>query len=132
MSVASIDVVKRAYDFHSRQDMVGVLQLFDQNARWTTHGNRADTPLAGEWVGREKLRELLATVPAHYDVLKMQPVEFLAGDHHVTVLLDHHVRAKATGREARGVTCHVFRVKEGKITQVDEWANSEFARLVRA
>ena len=110
-------------------DLAAVAGSFAEDATWTIHGAM---PLSGTRQGRGAIMEFLASAGSLY-----QPgtQSFTFGE--ITAeadraVLEWRVRgiAAATGRTYDNAYCGVFRVRDGRITEVREYLDSLHAAQV--
>ena len=120
-------VVQRYLDALVAGDVDTIRDSFAEDATWTIHG---DLPFAGPWHGRDRIvDDFLVKVGGSLFEPGSQAFEFptlLAdGD---AVALEWRVRARtAGGADYRNAYCGVFVVRDGRITVVREYLDTQYA-----
>ena len=122
-------VLGRYLDALTAGDLAAVAGSFAEDATWFIHGTM---PLSGTKQGRGAIMEFLTSAASLY-----QPgtQSFTFGE--ITAeadraVLEWRVRgiASATGRDYDNAYCGVFRVRDGRITEVREYLDSLHAAQV--
>ena len=122
-------VLGRYLDALTAGDLAAVAGSFAEDATWSIHGTM---PLSGTKQGRGAIMEFLTSAASLY-----QPgtQSFTFGE--ITAeadraVLEWRVRgiASATGRDYDNAYCGVFRVRDGRITEVREYLDSLHAAQV--
>ena len=105
--------IKEGYRCFTEGDYEGFAREFANNAVWHVRG---DTPLAGDKVGRDGIREFLRTLAEDTDESFMIEVhDVLANDMHTVVLA--HTTVHRGDETYTADEVHVFCTKEGEITE---------------
>lgn len=118
-----VTVVQKVYECFGKGDIPGVLSLLAEEVDWLMPGSTA-VPWAGRWRGRTQVGGLLAAIGASADIEQLGAREFLGAGNQVVVLGRERVRAKATGRVYDADWCHVWTVKDGKVTVFREYTDT--------
>ena len=109
-----IALVRAVYHALGNDDDKGFLDRLSVDIDWFVAGPR-EMPYAGHWTGRSGVRQYLKAAQATAEVRSFEPLEWLAGNGHVTVLGREHMRARTTGREWEAQWAHVWTIADGKI-----------------
>lgn len=105
------------------QDRATIEALLDPDCVWRVPGNNA---LAGDYVGRRSVLELfgrlkrLFTGPARFDV-----IDIALSDERAMVY--QYANIEMGGRTLRMKECLVFRFREGRIVEVEEFQHDQAA-----
>ena len=122
-------VLRRYLDALTAGDLAAVAGSFAEDATWSIHGTM---PLSGTRQGRGAIMEFLTSATSLY-----QPgtQSFTFGE--ITAeadraVLEWRVRgiASATGLDYDNAYCGVFRVRDGRITEVREYLDSLHAARI--
>lgn len=122
-------VLRRYLDALTAGNLAAIAGSFAEDATWSIHGT---LPLSGTRHGRGAIMEFLASAGSLY-----QPgtQSFTFGE--ITAEADRAVLewrvqgvAAATGRNYDNAYCGVFRVRDGRITEVREYLDSLHAAQV--
>ena len=119
MSRANVDVVKRGYEAPDRgsKDMAAALEGFDPNSEWWDRSDALNPTVVR---GHEGMRKMWAEIAESFAEWRMEPKEFIdAGDW--TVPLDHVMRGRASGVFIEGHEVHMFKLRDGKVTELREY-----------
>jgi uncharacterized protein len=127
----SKEVVQGYLDALVAGDLEAIRESFAEDATWTIYG---DLPIAGPWHGRDAIvDDFLTTVGSGLFEPGSGPnFEFpmLIGEGD-TVALEWRVDARsAQGAEYRNSYCGIFVVREGRIAEIREYLDSDYAKRV--
>ena len=84
----------------------------------------ANVPFAGTWQGREQVGEFFRKMAEVQEIVEFEPEDFVAQGDKVVVLGRFWMHVKATGRDSRSEWAHVWTVKEGAITHMQEYVDT--------
>ena len=120
-------VVQRYLDALVAGDLETIRDSFAADAVWTMYG---ELPIAGPWRGREAIVDdfLVAAGGTLYEPGSVEfefPTLIGEGD---TVVLEWRVRARtAAGGDYANAYCGLFRVRDGRIAEVREYLDTQYA-----
>jgi ketosteroid isomerase-like protein len=121
----NIAVVQQAYAAFQRADIAGVLELLASDVEWdAVRGVPANVPIGGRRRGREQVAEFFATLGREQEFQRFEPREFLAQGERVVALGSYEARVNRTGRSFSGDWAMAFKVRNGKIVEFTEFADS--------
>jgi ketosteroid isomerase-like protein len=122
------DVVRHYLDVLLAGDVEAIRECFAEDAVWTIAG---DLPIAGPWESRDRIvDDFLVAVGGRLFEAGSQRFEFptLIGDGD-TVALEWRVQARtAAGEDYDNSYCGIFVVRDGRIAEVREYLDSDYAR----
>lgn len=112
------------YEGFARGDLEAVLELMDDDVRWWHPGEPDQFPLAGEFIGREGVRQFFDAAISNLENLG-QEIEscFTLGDQ-VALVGQETYRVRSTGKEYFTRWVHLYTVKDGLITDFEEFADT--------
>jgi ketosteroid isomerase-like protein len=113
-----VEIVKRGYEALSRGDMAAVLEGFDPNIEWW---DRCDALNPTVVRGHDGMRGMWAEIAESFAEWRMEPKEFIDAGDYVVVPLDHVMRGRASGALIEGHEVHVFKLRDGKVTELREY-----------
>jgi ketosteroid isomerase-like protein len=132
MSQTNVDLLKSLYAAFSRGDGPAVLGSMDPAIVWNEAENfpYADrNPYVGPAAIAEGVFFRLAT---EWDNFQAVPAEFLDAGDTVVVLGHYHATYKKTGSPLKAQFAHVWRLRNGKITNFQQYTDTaQAARAVR-
>ena len=119
----NVQVVKDAFAAMGRGDRQGLLALSAEDIEWTIPGE--DWPLAGTRRGHAGLADLLRTQSETMETSLLEPREFVAQGDRVMVIGFARGRIKATNRTWEDHWVFAIRVRDGKITSIREYLDTQ-------
>lgn len=111
------DIIKKGYEAFADGDLDAVKENWTDDFRWEGT-NDEKLPLGGRLEGRDKVVEGLAGLGEHWESFSAVPDEFHDSDDTVIVLGHAEGKAKKTDKSAKWPFVHVWRMKDGKATEV--------------
>jgi uncharacterized protein len=124
MSNENIEIVRGIYEAFGRGDVPAVLGRMDAAIEWREADNflYADrNPYLGPQAVLEGVFMRLAT---EWDGFAVTPAEWLNAGEHIVVLGIYGGAYKATGKEVRAQFAHVWRLREGKVVQFQQYTDT--------
>jgi uncharacterized protein len=117
-------IIQRFYDLHARQDMPALLELFHPEV--VMHAAENFIYATGNpYVGVEAIRDLIfARAAADWDVLSAIPEEILGAGEVVIARGRYKGTYKATGTAINAEFVHVFRFKNGRISDWQSYTDT--------
>ena len=102
-----------------------MLGAFDANIEWREAEGNPYEPSGNAWVGPDAIvQNLFMKLGAEWDGFTVHPKEFHdAGD---TVVVEGRYTGthKATGKSLDAQVCHVFRIRDGKLTSFQQFVDT--------
>jgi ketosteroid isomerase-like protein len=117
VSQENVEVVRQHQEVFNRGDMAAMLELTDRNVEWW---DRADDPDASVHRGHDALIKHLADFE-DLGELRVEPQEFIDAGHFVVVPTRIVGRGRTSGALFEEHQVNVFRVRDGKVTEVQEY-----------
>lgn len=123
--MGNVQTIQGLYEAFAKGDIPTVLAGFDPKIEWReAEGNPYQ--LEGEaWIGGDQiLQELFMKLGADWDGFTVQPREFYdAGD---TVVVEGRYKGsfKGTGKSVDAQMCHVFKLRDGKVTSFQQYVDT--------
>jgi uncharacterized protein len=118
MSRANVEVVKRGYEALDRGDMAAALEGFDPSIEWWDRSDALNPTVVR---GHEGMRKMWAEIAESFAEWRMEPKEFIDAGDYVVVPLDHVMRGRASGALIEGHEVHMFKLRDGKVTELREY-----------
>jgi uncharacterized protein len=118
VSEENVEVIKRGYEAWNRGDMAAVMEGYHPDV---AHWDRADDPDATVRHGHDALLAYYAELAESYVEAQIEPKEFIDAGDCVVVPVRVTVRGRASGAVAEGDQVLVYRLREGKVTEVREY-----------
>ena len=122
----NLEVVRTGYEKFGSGDVKGLLQLFSDDIKWTVL-EIENAPFLGSRQGLESVGEFFKQLSDGEDITSFEPLEFIAQNDRVVVLGRSEATARETGRSYKTDWVHVFRLKDGKVTEFNEFFDNAAA-----
>ncbi len=111
------DVIKRGFEAFANGDLDGVKETWHDDFRW--EGTNDDRLLlGGRLEGKDTVAEALGKIGDSWEDFSAVPDEFHESDDTVIVLGHAGGKAKETGKQVKYPFVQVWRMREGKATEV--------------
>jgi ketosteroid isomerase-like protein len=133
MSNANVAFVQSLYAAFGRGEIGTIIASMTPDADWKINGRREDYPLCGDWKGQAGVQKFFQALGEHQDTISFTPKDFYAAHDRVFVLGNYVWKLRKNGRQVDSDWCHVFTVKDGKVTKFQEFTDTaQFAGELRA
>ena len=119
----NIQIVENGFAAFGRGDIQGLLALFAEDSEWISPGE--GLPLAGTHRGHAALADFFQKVSEAMEFSSLKPREFVADGDRVLVVGFDSGRVKATNRTFEGHWDLAFTVRNGKVTNVREYIDTQ-------
>jgi uncharacterized protein len=124
--MSNVQLVREAYDAFGRGDISTVLGLMDPGIEWSEAEGNPYQPSGEAWKGPDAIVEnLFLKIAEDFDgTFVIQPKEFHdAGD--TVVVEGRYVGTnKKTGKQLDAQVCHVFKIRDGKVTSFQQFVDT--------
>lgn len=116
-------LVIEGYQRFQAKDIEGVLELLSDNVEWI--GPELEcAPFSGCYHGKDAVRQYFAQLDAVQDANRFEPTAFIAEGDKVVVVGNASWHVKATGRDYDSPWVHIFTVRDGKVTQFEQYVDT--------
>ena len=119
----NVQIVKDAYAAFGRGDIQGLLALLAEDIEWISPGGAL--PSTGTYRGRAAVAGFFQKLSEVLEFSSFEPREFVADGDRVLVVGFDSWRAKATNRTFEGHWVMAFTVRNGKVTNVREYVDTQ-------
>ena len=124
----NVTLLKNLYDAFAKGDIPTVLGAMSADIRWHEAESNPYMPSGDAWVGPDAvLNNLFMKLGAEWDGFGVHPKSFHAAGGSVIVEARYSGKYKATGKSLDAQVCHVWDVKDGKVTRFQQYVDT--ARL---
>ncbi len=121
-------IIHDLYEANNRGDLESFLAMLADDVRWTNIGS---TPYSGSFSGKNNLTaQLLGPVFGRLKAGIAATIDNVIAEGDFVVV---QVRGRAETKEGRpynNTYCHVFRIRDGKVSEVTEYFDTELASRV--
>ena len=124
MSEANVNLAKSMYAAFQRGDIATIVKTVTPDIVWDVNGRKSDFPTLGTWKGPAGVQDFFASVAQHLDFSEFSPQEFYPSGDKVFVLGRYAMTVKKTGKPMACGWCHVFTVRDGKVTGFQEFTDT--------
>jgi ketosteroid isomerase-like protein len=114
------DIVQSGYEKFGSGDIEGLLELFTDDILWQVP-EVENAPFTGKRQGRDATAEFFRTLSENETFTRFEPLEFIAQNDKVVVLGELAATVTLTGRSYETPWVHIFTVRDGKISEFQEF-----------
>lgn len=115
-------VVQQLYAAYGRGDIQGLLALLSEDIEWVSSGE--GLPYTGTYRGHAGMANLFEKLAHEVETEAFEPREFIAEGDRVLVVGWERGKVKATNREYEFHWVTSFTVRNGKITNIQEYTDT--------
>ncbi|MGE0594628.1 MAG: nuclear transport factor 2 family protein [Vicinamibacterales bacterium] len=127
----NVKVLKNLYEAFGRGDVPTVLGVMSPDIRWHEAESNPYRPSGEPWVGPDAvLTNLFMKLGTEWDGFSVHPTSFHGAGDSVIVEARYSGMYKATGRSLDAQVCHVWDLRDGKVTRFQQYVDT--ARLQEA
>ena len=116
--------VTKLYDAYQRRDFECIVAMLHEDIDWVIYGPIDVFPFAGLRRGREAVLQALAAIGEVYLLESYQPEVIVVDGDRAAVMSDVSFKQRATGRTLRFRLANFLRIKDGKLIEFREFADS--------
>lgn len=118
-------ILKGLYDAFARGDVAAVLGGMSPDIRWHEAEGNPYQPSGEAWVGPEAiLTNLFMKLATEWDGFAVHPKTFHGAGDTVVVEARYSGTYKATGKSLDAQVCHVWDVRDGKVTRFQQYTDT--------
>lgn len=123
--VSNVQRIQDLYEAFAQGDIPTVMGAMDPKIEWREAEGNPYAPDGKPWVGPDQiLQELFIRLGTEWDAFTVHPKEFYdAGD---TVIVEGRYTGtyKETGESADTQMCHIFKLRDGKVTSFQQYLDT--------
>ena len=121
----NVSLVRNLYDAFGRGDIPAVLGAMSPDVHWHQAESNPYMPGGEAWVGPDAvLKNLFIRLGTEWDGFTVHPKSFHDAGGSVIVEARYSGKYKATGRNMDTQVCHVFGVRDGKVTRFQQYVDT--------
>jgi ketosteroid isomerase-like protein len=120
----NVNLLKNLYAAFGRGDIPTVLGAMSPDIRWSQAESNPYMPSGEAWVGPDAVLNLFMKLGAEWDGFSVHPKSFHGAGDSVIVEARYSGRYKATGKSMDTQACHVWDVKDGKVTRFQQYVDT--------
>jgi len=124
--MSNVDTLKQGYEAFGRGDLDAATENFSDDVRWE-NPEAPQLPNNGATEGREAVKGLFAQLGEYWESFEITPDEFLESGDTVVVLSHSSSTGKETGKEVKLPWVHVWRFRDGKVSEVQALTDTALA-----
>jgi ketosteroid isomerase-like protein len=127
----NVTFVKSLYDAFGRGDVPVVLGAMSPTIKWHEAESNPYMPSGEAWVGPDAiLNNLFMRLGTEWDGFAVHPKAFYGAGETVIVEVRYGGTYKATGKTQDTQVCHIWDIKDGKVTRFQQYADTAKLRDV--
>jgi ketosteroid isomerase-like protein len=120
----NVRLLKNLYDAFGRGDIPTVLGAMSPDIKWHQAENNPYRPSGEAWVGPDAVLSLFMKLGSEWDGFTVHPKLFHSAGDSVIVEGRYTGMYKPTGKSMDTQVCHVWDVKDGKITRFQQYVDT--------
>lgn len=118
------DFIAALFDAHRRRDLDGFAALIHDDIDWIIHGPIEVFPFAGLRRGRPAVLQALAVMGLSYSLESYEPDFVIVEGDRAAIMADVGLAQRASGRLLRFRSANFLRVRDGRMIEFREFADS--------
>lgn len=123
--MSNVDVVRGVYEAFGRGDIPAVLGAMDADIEWREAEGNPYEPSGNAWIGPDAvLQNLFVKLGADWEAFTVHPKEFHDAGNTVVVEARYNAKHNATGKSLDCQVCHIFGVRDGKLTSFQQFVDT--------
>lgn len=127
----NVALLQGLYDAFSRGDVPVVLGAMSPDINWHQAEGNPYNPSGSAWIGPDAvLNNLFVKLATEWDAFSVHPKRFLGAGDSVIVEARYTGTYKPTGKRMDAQVCHVWDVKDGKITKFQQYMDTAQSQTV--
>jgi ketosteroid isomerase-like protein len=124
--MSNTDTLKEGYEAFGRGDLDGATANFADDIRWE-NPEASQLPNSGVTEGKENVKQLFAELGNYWESFQITPDEFVESGDTVVVLSHSESKGKDTGKEVKLPWVHIWRFRDGEVTEVQALTDTAMA-----
>ena len=129
-SMDNVTLMKSLYDAFGRGDIPTFLGALSPGIKWHQAENNPYRPSGEAWVGPDAVLNLFMKLGAEWDGFTVHPKSFYGAGDSVIVEVRYTGTFKPTGKSMDTQVCHIWDVKDGKVTRFQQYVDTAKLRDV--
>ena len=127
----NVSLLKSLYDAFGRGDIPNVLGAMSPEIKWHEAESNPYMPSGKAWIGPDAvLNDLFMKLGSEWDGFAVHPKVFHDAGNSVIVEIRYSGTYKATGKSMDAQGCHVWDMKDGKLTRFQQYVDTAKLRDV--
>jgi ketosteroid isomerase-like protein len=123
--MGNVEIIRDLYEAFGRGDIEGVLATFDPQIQWREAEGSPFQPDGSAWIGAAAITENgFAKIGTDWDEFSVSAKAFHDAGDVVVVQARETGRYKATGMSVNAQACHVWNLRDGKVTSFQEYVDT--------
>lgn len=123
--MSNMDVVKSAYAALSRGDVPAVFGAMDSKIEWREAEGNPYMPSGAAWMGPDAiLNNLFAKLGTEWEAFTVHPKTYHDAGETIVVEGRYTGTYKETGKSLDVQVCHVWEVRGGKLTKIQQYVDT--------
>ena len=123
--MSNVQLMRDLYDALGRADMPTVLGAMDPEIQWREAEGNPYEPAGEAWHGPEAvLKNLFIRLATEWDGFTVHPGDFHDAGPVIVVEARYTGTFRQTGKELDAQVCHVWKVRDGKVTSFQQYVDT--------
>ena len=121
--MTNLEIIKKSYQSGAEGNVPGLVADFAEDGKWT---EMAGAPYAGTYTGpKEILDNVFTKMGTEWAPFACEPVEYIDAGDTIVMLGYYFGMHAATKKEFRVRVAHVWRLKDGKIVNFEQFTDTK-------
>jgi uncharacterized protein len=121
---ADVEQLRRGYEAFNRGDFESALVNVAEDF---VAADRKEVPDPRTYRGLDEARRAFLGVGGDFDEYSFEPIEFIDGGDWIVAVLVQRGRGRLSGAEVEGEISHLWRLRDGKVTELRAFSTREEA-----
>jgi ketosteroid isomerase-like protein len=123
--MGNVEIMQGGYEAFGRGDVPSVLAIFDENIEWREAESNPYKPDGKPWIGGDAIvQNLFMKLGSEWEGFLVTPTVFHDAGDSVVVECRYTGAHKATGKSIDAQACHVWRLRDGKVTNFQQYVDT--------
>ena len=123
--MGNVEQISEMYGAFARGDLDAILGAMDPNIEWREAEGNPYEPTGNAWIGPDAIvQNLFVKLATEWDGFSVNPKEFHDAGDTVVVEARYTGTHKQTGKNLDAQVCHVFRLRDGKVTSFQQFVDT--------
>lgn len=129
--MGNVTILKNLYEAFSLGDIPAVLGMMSPGIQWHEAESNPYMPSGEAWVGPDAvLTSLFMRLGSEWDGFSVHPMSYHEAGDSVIVEARYSGKYKATGKSMDAQVCHVWDIKDGKLSRFQQYVDTAKLRDV--
>ncbi len=126
----NIETIGKIYEAFGRGDVAYIVDQLTDDVRWLSHFEKV-VPWAGDFSGKANVPRFFQAIGENSNITRFEPKAFIAQGDAVVSVGELDITANSTGKSAATRWCFVWKLRNGKVYDYEQFHGPELAETFR-